>query len=164
MVLRREPDRPYLLGHKRSLQVASLLPVGQTASNRKDVEILFDALPEPLDLDLDLHAHQIYWADRGDARRGNRVNRAPLEPAGGVDPKQRKDIQILTGGLDEAIGIALDVAGDRMYFTDLEGSVYSARIDGTDRKTILTKQGSLTGIAFSRMSASAPRRVPTSRQ
>ena len=52
--------------------------------------------------------------------------------------------------LREAIGIALDVAGDRMYVTDLGGTVYSAKLDGSDRKAILTGQGSLTGIAFVR--------------
>jgi sugar lactone lactonase YvrE len=140
------------------------VPKGQTAANRKDIEILFDALPEPIDLDLDLDAHRIYWTDRGDAPRGNTVNRAPMEPPSGVDPKRRQDIQILTGGLAEGIGIALDVPGDRMYFTDLGGSVYSARLDGTNRKTLLSGQGTLTGIAFGRLPASSPVRVPTSRQ
>ena len=50
--------------------------------------------------------------------------------------------------LKEAIGIALDIPGDRMYVTDLGGTVYSARLDGRDKRAILTGQGSLTGIAF----------------
>jgi hypothetical protein len=48
--------------------------------------------------------------------------------------------------LKEAIGIVL--AGERMYVTDLGGNVYSARLDGSDKRTILTGQGSLTGITF----------------
>jgi hypothetical protein len=35
-----------------------------------------------------------------------------------------------------------------MYITDLGGSVYSAKLDGSDKKTLLTGQGSLTGIAY----------------
>jgi hypothetical protein len=50
--------------------------------------------------------------------------------------------------LKEAIGIALDVPGDRMYVTDLGGTVYSAHLDGSDRRVVLSNQGSLTGIAF----------------
>jgi len=35
-----------------------------------------------------------------------------------------------------------------MYYTDLGGNVYSAKLDGTDSKAILTGQGSLTGITW----------------
>ncbi len=31
----------------------------------------------------------------------------------------------------EAIGIALDLKGERMFLTDLAGSVYSAKLDGS---------------------------------
>jgi len=124
------------------------LPAGETAANRRDVETLFDGLPEPIDLDLDLSRRMMYWTDRGDAPRGNHVSRAPMDPRRAVDPASRKDQEIVLRDLREGIGIALDVAGNRMYVTDLGGSVYSARLDGSDRKTILTGQGSLTGIAF----------------
>ena len=52
------------------------------------------------------------------------------------------------GWLEEGIGIALDLKGGRMYYTDLGGNVYSARLDGSDSKTLLTGQGSLTGITW----------------
>ena len=35
----------------------------------------------------------------------------------------------------EGIGIALDVAGDRMFVTDFAGSVYSAKLDGSESET-----------------------------
>mgnify|MGYP000921824245 CR=1 FL=1 len=72
---------------KGTIRRASLeIPKGQTAENRNDVEILFDALPEPIDLDLDVKNRMIYWTDRGDAPRGNTVNRAPMKvPAVGED-------------------------------------------------------------------------------
>jgi len=48
----------------------------------------------------------------------------------------------------EGIGIAVDAANDRMFITDLAGSVYSARLDGSDRQVIAAAQGNLTGIAY----------------
>jgi hypothetical protein len=35
-----------------------------------------------------------------------------------------------------------------MYYTDLGGHVYSANLDGSNNKTILTGQGELTGITW----------------
>jgi hypothetical protein len=55
------------------------MPKGQTASNRSDIELLFDGLPEPIDLELDLNNRVIYWTDRGDPPRGNSANRAPMD-------------------------------------------------------------------------------------
>ncbi|HME09128.1 MAG TPA: hypothetical protein VKG25_18870 [Bryobacteraceae bacterium] len=118
------------------------LPKGQTEVNRSDIEVLYDRLPEPIDIDLDLNKRQIYWTDRGDPPRGNTVNRAPMETA------HRREPEILVSGLNEGIGIALDLAGGRMYFTDLGGSVFSAKLDGSDKKTLLSGQGALTGIAY----------------
>jgi DNA-binding beta-propeller fold protein YncE len=123
-------------------------PPGRTPSNRADIEVLFDRLPEPIDLDLDLDRHIMYWTDRGDPPRGNTVTRAPMEPPAQVRPAERTDQEIVLRDLHEGIGISLDPKGGRMYVTDLGGNVYSAALDGSDRKTLLTGQGSLTGIAF----------------
>ena len=48
----------------------------------------------------------------------------------------------------EGIGIALDLKGGRMFLTDLGGSVYSASLDGSNRKTVLAAEGNLTGIVY----------------
>jgi DNA-binding beta-propeller fold protein YncE len=117
------------------------IPKGQDPAHRKDIEILFDKLPEPIDIDLDLSKRMIYWTDRGDPPRGNTVSRAPMD-------KRVAESEILFGGLKEGIGIALDVKGQRMFITDLGGNVYSANLDGSNHKTILTGQGALTGIAY----------------
>src|SRR6202040_1813875 len=55
------------------------IPKGETATNRTDVEVLFDHLPEPIDLELDLKNRILYWTDRGDPPRGNTVNRAAID-------------------------------------------------------------------------------------
>lgn len=119
------------------------MPKGETAAHRSDIEVLFDGLPEPIDMELDAANHTLYWTDRGDPPRGNTVNRARIDQRGAK-------VEILVTGLKEGIGIALDLAGGRMFYTDLGGNVYSAKLDGSDQKTLLTGQGMLTGIAFTR--------------
>lgn len=56
--------------------------------------------------------------------------------------------EILVPHLMEGIGIALDFKGNRMFFTDLAGDVYSTRLDGSEKKLLLGVQGNLTGIAY----------------
>ena len=48
--------------------------------------------------------------------------------------------------LHEAIGLTLDVEKQQMYFTDLCGAVYSAKMDGSDEKVLLPDVGDLTGM------------------
>jgi hypothetical protein len=54
------------------------IPKGESPANRSDIELLFDKLPEPIDLELDLENRVLYWTDRGDPPRGNTVNRTPI--------------------------------------------------------------------------------------
>jgi len=120
------------------------IPKGENAANRTDIELLFDGLPEPIDLELDLTNHLMYWTDRGDPPRGNTVNRAPMD----ADFQKHPDPKILLTHLMEGIGIALDLTANRMFLTDLAGSVYSAKLDGSEKKPLLAVQGNLTGIAY----------------
>ena len=126
------------------------IPRGQTPANRKDVELLYDNLPEPIDLELDLANGMIYWTDRGDPPRGNTVNRAPMDPPQGSG---KKEPVIIFDHLEEGIGIALDLKSSRMFLTDLGGSIYSANLDGSNRKTILGAEGNLTGIVYAEIPA-----------
>jgi hypothetical protein len=116
------------------------IPKGQTATNRSDIEVFFDHLPEPIDLELDLKNRVLYWTDRGDPPRGNTVNRASID-------NKPAEPEIVVNHLMEGIGIALDVPGDRMFVTDFAGSVYSARLNGSGERSFLYGQGNLTGIA-----------------
>jgi DNA-binding beta-propeller fold protein YncE len=124
------------------------VPTGQTASNRADIEVLYDGLPEPIDLDLDVNNRVMYWTDRGDPPRGNTVNRAPMDS----DAKSRPAPEIVLTHLMEGIGIALDLKGDRMFVTDFGGNVLAAKLDGSDAKPLLAAQGNLTGIAYAEIS------------
>jgi hypothetical protein len=127
-------------GHGRIFRASIDMPCGQTPASRLDVELLFDALPEPIDLELDLERRVLYWTDRGDAPRGNAVSRAPIDG--------RLSQKIVLGHLMEGIGIALDVRGDRMFVTDLSGSIYSAHLNGSEKRPIAMAQGNLSGIAY----------------
>lgn len=131
-------------GEGRIFRAGIEIPAGQTPANRTDIEILYDDLPEPIDLDLDLGNRMLYWTDRGDPPRGNTVNRAPMDPSPGLQMQP----EILISHLMEGIGLALDLKGNRMFVTDLAGSVYSANLDGSNRKVLFVALGNLAGIAY----------------
>jgi DNA-binding beta-propeller fold protein YncE len=137
-------------GEGRIFRANLEIPKGQTPANRKDIDLLYEGLPEPIDLELDLANRTIYWTDRGDPPRGNTVNRAPMDPAQG---NGKKEPVIIFDHLMEGIGIALDLKGGRMFLTDLGGSVYSANLDGSNKKTVLAAEGNLTGIAYAEIPA-----------
>ncbi len=131
-------------GEGRIFRANIEIPQGQSPANRTDIELLYENLPEPIDLDLDLGNRTLYWTDRGDAPRGNTVNRAPMDPL----PGNRKEPEILFTHLEEGIGLALDLKGGRMFITDFAGSLRSANLDGSNQKTLLFAEGNLTGIAY----------------
>jgi sugar lactone lactonase YvrE len=114
---------------------------GESPANRSDIELLFDRLPEPIDLELDPEKGVLYWTDRGDPPSGNTVNRARIDDASATP-------ETLITHLMEGIGIALDLRGKRMFVTDLAGSIYAADLDGSNERNFLYAQGNLTGIAY----------------
>ena len=155
-----DPDRgqiywtqkgPANAGKGRIFRAKIDIPKGETAANRTDIETLFDGLPEPIDLELDLKNRFIYWTDRGDPPRGNTVNRASLD----ADFSKHPTSDILFTHLEEGIGIALDFKGKRMFITDLAGNIFTANLDGTEKKPVLVAQGNLTGIAYAEIPGSA---------
>ena len=131
---------PSNAGQGRILRANIDIPKGSSPKNRSDIEVLFDHIPEPIDLELDVANHVLYWTDRGDPPRGNTVNRAAID--GKAAP------EILITHLMEGIGIALDVPGNRMFVTDFAGSVYAADLDGKNECNVLSRQGNLTGVAY----------------
>jgi sugar lactone lactonase YvrE len=121
------------------------IPAGQSAANRRDITVLFDGLPEPIDLELDLKNRHLYWTDRGDPPRGNTVNRTSID---GMLTQN-----IVLSNLMEGIGIALDVPGDHMFVTDLAGSVYSAKLNGSQKRVLAYAQGNLAGVAYAEITS-----------
>lgn len=121
-----DPARGYLYwtqkgpakgGRGRILRAGLEIPAGQRAAHRTDVEVLWDRLPEPIDLHLD--GDTLYWTDRGAAPDGNTLNRAPVPAPGmpGAPP------QVLASGFAEAIGLAVDAAAGLAYVADLGGRI-----------------------------------------
>jgi hypothetical protein len=123
------------------------LTPGETPVDRRDIELVYDKLPEPIDLEIDPATRTLYWTDRGDPPRGNTVNRAPLDSP----PGKRPSPEIIFSHLMEGIGLSLDHEGGRMFITDLGGSVYSLGLDGSKPKVLLFAQGNLSGIVYATM-------------
>jgi DNA-binding beta-propeller fold protein YncE len=132
-------------GLGRILRAGIDVPVGESASRRSDVEVVFKDLPEPIDLEIDHTTRILYWTDRGDPPLGNTVNRARLDDIGRSEP------EIVATHLMEGIGIALDPAHNRMFVTDLAGTIYVAALDGSGHRPIRALQGNLTGIAYAEL-------------
>lgn len=137
-------------GLGRILRAGIDVPAGESAVRRSDVEVVFKDLPEPIDLEIDHSTRVLYWTDRGDPPLGNTVNRARLDDIGGTEP------EIVATHLMEGIGIALDPAHDRMFVTDLAGTIYVAGLDGTGHRPVRSLQGNLTGIAYAELPDGSP--------
>jgi DNA-binding beta-propeller fold protein YncE len=133
-------------GVGRILRAGINIPKGETAADRSDVEVFFNGLPEPIDLEIDLEHRILYWTDRGNPPTGNTVNRAPIDAKPAQNPPR-----IVVSDLMEGIGIALDISGNRMFVTDFAGSLYTAKLDGADKRVLLAAQGNLTGIAYAEL-------------
>ncbi|MBB4380246.1 3-hydroxyacyl-CoA dehydrogenase [Bradyrhizobium sp. SBR1B] len=131
---------PENAGVGRIFRANTVIPDGEDPANRSDVELLYGGLPEPIHLEFDMSNRALYWTDRGDPPRGNTVNRAR--------PDRDANPEILITHLMEGIGIAINVPGNQMFVTDLAGSIYSADLDGKNKRNLLWSQGNFTGIAY----------------
>lgn len=133
-------------GTGRILRAGLGLPEGQEAANRTDIEIFLDNLPEPIDLEIEAGGDWLYWTDRGDPPKGNTLNRISI--AGGHE--EDEVVELLSGHLKEAIGLAVDKQHDRVFVTDLAGNIYKFSLDGMEREILYTgKDGQgFTGIAY----------------
>lgn len=126
-----------------------------TLDGAGDVETLLDALPEPIDLALvrdeaDNDTTYLYWTDRGAPPQGNTVNRCILGKGGAV---VLGHVQILAGGFHETIGLSVVTRGPdagHMYVTDLAGTIYRAKLDGSEKTVVLAggEGDQLTGIWY----------------
>lgn len=115
-------------------------PPGADVRARPDVEVVFENLPEPIDLEMDEDSQTLYWTDRGDPPAGNTLNRAAVGMKG--------EVQVLARRLHETIGLALDVEGDVVYVTDLAGGVYAVDVKTRTKKVLVPELGDITGIAL----------------
>jgi len=136
-------------GVGRIFRASLQMLTGETPDTRTDIELLFKDLPEPIDLDLDLRTKTLYWTDRGDPPRGNSISRASVATS---HPAQGEP-EIVVTHLMEGIGLTLDPSGERMFATDLGGSVYRADLDGKNLRMLLPVMGNLAGITYAEVTA-----------
>ncbi|PFH58276.1 hypothetical protein XA68_13923 [Ophiocordyceps unilateralis] len=125
-------------------------PSGTKPEKRKDIECLFQRLPECIDLEIDETNNTLYWSDRGELPFGNTINRADLSkvkpPQGNTMSLPGKDYDIVTRGMHEAIGISLDIKNRHIYSCDMGGTVYMTDLDGGNKKKFYEDCGTFTGI------------------
>jgi DNA-binding beta-propeller fold protein YncE len=129
-------------GKGRIFRAGLDIPPNSDPHKRNDIELLFDKLPEPIDLEIDLRSGNLYWTDRGDGPYGNTLNRAS------VKNKHFGQYEVLSFGLKEAIGLSLDTENGKVYFTDLKGHIYTTTLDGCDRRDLFSGDRSFTGIVY----------------
>ncbi|KAK1964465.1 hypothetical protein LY78DRAFT_748391 [Colletotrichum sublineola] len=108
----------------------------------RDIEVVFENLPEPIDLEIDEETATLYWTDRGDLPAGNTLNRASVNPNG--------QIETLAIRLHETIGLSLDRCAGMVYVTDLAGGVYAVDVKTREETVLFTELGDTTGIAWSK--------------
>lgn len=134
-------------GKGRIFRAGIDLPSGADPAHRKDVEMILDNLPEPIDLEIagkdrpgkDRH---LYWTDRGDGPGGNTLNRIALYN------RDSEEHEILCAGLKEGIGLAVDQKNEAVYFTDLAGHIYSSTLEGFNYRDLYSGDRRFTGIVY----------------
>ncbi|KAM0546760.1 hypothetical protein ACHAPJ_010688 [Fusarium lateritium] len=109
------------------------------------IEVIFDNLPEPIDLELDESTQTLYWTDRGDPPKGNSLNRAFIGNHSTGDIPQR---EVLAKRLHETIGLALEKDTSVAYVTDLSGGVYAIDLKKKTKTVLFPELGDITGIAI----------------
>jgi hypothetical protein len=119
---------------------------GETASSRSDIEVLFDRLPEPIDLEFEEDSQTLYWTDRGEYPLGNTLNSAYV----GTENADKK-VNTLARHFHEAIGLKIDAVNQHIYITDLGGTVYRFNMDGSEKKKIYETDGAYSGIALAHL-------------
>ncbi|KAK7532589.1 hypothetical protein IWX49DRAFT_502312 [Phyllosticta citricarpa] len=124
-------------------------PKQEYPNSRKERELLFEGLPEPIDLELDVKSQLLYWTDRGDPPTGNSLNRAYVGKTPATSGGRSSVGEVLAVRLHETIGLALDIQHEVAYVTDLAGGVYKIGIGKENTKEVLFAElGDITGIAL----------------
>ncbi|HGM5492295.1 TPA: hypothetical protein ACKP1B_003984 [Serratia fonticola] len=104
-----------------------------------EIRIIFDKLPEPIDLAIDYQNDFLYWSDRGLEPDGNSLNRVKLSM---LDNKE-----VLIRGFNEAIGFIIDSENNIAFVSDLSGHIYQVNLISKGKKVILNSYNSgFTGL------------------
>lgn len=136
---------PSKAGKGRIFRASTTTPEGETGASRSDIELLFDKLPEPIDLEFEPESKTLYWTDRGEYPLGNTLNSAYV---GGDKPAE---VKTLARHFHEAIGLKIDAINHHIYITDLGGTVYRFNMDGGNKRKIYDTDGAYSGIGLAHL-------------
>jgi 3-hydroxyacyl-CoA dehydrogenase len=139
---------PSKAGKGRIFRANMSMPSGSSPTSRADAELLFDKLPEPIDLEYEPESQTLYWTDRGEYPLGNTLNKAYVGEAGG---EEEKKVVTLARHFHEAIGLKIDTVNRHVYLTDLGGTVYRVSMDGGEKKKIYETDSAYSGIALAHL-------------
>lgn len=122
-------------------------------SSRTEIQVLFQNLPKPIDLEIGKEENTLWWTDRGELPVGNSFNYSKLSVHHKLSHKRaaiqpRKDCGIFNRNLHEAIGLELDKEIRHVYASDLGGAVYRFDMDGRNRTKLYEEQGVYTGFSI----------------
>jgi 3-hydroxyacyl-CoA dehydrogenase/sugar lactone lactonase YvrE len=135
---------PSKAGKGRIFRANIALPAKASPSSRPDIELLFDKLPEPIDLEFEHESKTLYWTDRGEYPLGNTLNSAYV---GG----EKSEVKTLARHFHEAIGLKIDSVNQHIYVSDLGGTVYRFNMDGREKKKIYETESAYSGIALAHL-------------
>lgn len=119
------------------------IPTGETSEDRSDIRLLFDSLPEPIDIEIDSETQTLYWTDRGEHPMGCALYRAYV---GGETIDMQKII--LARHFNESIGLKLDRCNNIVYVTDMGGGMYSVSLDDGLKVELVRNDGCFTGLTL----------------
>jgi 3-hydroxyacyl-CoA dehydrogenase len=137
-------------GKGRIFRAKIEMAAGESANSRSDIELLFDHLPEPIDLEYEPDSQTLYWTDRGEYPDGNTLNKAYIcsDVNGATAEATKVGKLVLARHFHEAIGLKIDAANRHIYVTDLGGAVYRVDMDGGGKKKIFESESVYTGITL----------------
>lgn len=127
-------------GQGRLLSAPFDYRAANAAINLEEINVVFDQLPEPIDLAIDYAGDFLYWSDRGAEPEGNSLNRVSLTAL--------LNKEVVITGFKETIGFVIDAENHSAFVADLTGHIYLVDLISRDKKVILHHPDSgFTGLA-----------------
>lgn len=128
---------------KKLYRTSMTLPPGQTAADRRDIELLVELTGGaiPVDLAVDPERGYLYWTDRFNGT----VSRAGLDLPPGESPGDRSDVEVVVDRINDPIGLALDLEDEKLYYGTLGGRISQAGLDGSGDRRV-TGSGGVSGV------------------
>ncbi|KAJ5985696.1 3-hydroxyacyl-CoA dehydrogenase-like protein [Penicillium canescens] len=135
-------------GHCGRIFCANIDP---SAGNGRDMSLLLQGLPEPIDLYFDDKRLNLYWTDRGELPFGNSLNELSFHSSV-LTPGSQTQHRILARNFHDPIGLVVDSKQRCAYVAELGGSVYKCNLVGGGKKRMYHDEDwALSGITRSRL-------------